>query len=127
MYIQIIYTNVLNKDSTFDYFPKNGGDPVDPPVDPTDPPVDPPVDPTDPPVEPPINPDDKKSSTATIVASVVVLAVVFGLGTVGAVFVYKKNAKVFLLSEVIENVADSVPSDVALDQMDDLKVNEIVT
>ena len=124
--IQIVYTNVLNKDSTFEYFPASGGvgpvdPPVDPPTDPVDPPVDPPTDPVDPPVDPPtdpvdppvsppidvVDPEDKQSSAGTIVASVVVLLTIFSLGTAGAVFVYKKNSRVVLVSEVICGVNES--------------------
>ena len=62
MYIQIIYTNVLNKDSTFEYYPKGGG------TDPT----------------------DLKSSTGTIVASAVVLLTLAGVGGTLATLAYKK-------------------------------------
>ena len=89
--IQIVYTNVLNKDSTFEYFPVSGI------IDPVDPPVNPPVDPTD--------PNAQQSSVGTIIASVVVLLIVFGLGTAGAVFVYKKKSKVVPVSASVYDVS----------------------
>ena len=103
MIIQAIYTNVLHKDSTFDYSPSSGVVGPDPPIDPTDPPVDPPIDPTDPPVDP-TDPENQQSSAGTIAASVIVLVAIFSVGTVGAVFVYKKSAGVRPVAEVIDNI-----------------------
>ena len=96
MIIQAIYTNVLHKDSTFDYSPSSG-------VVGPDPPVDPPIDPTDPPVDP-TDPENQQSSAGTIAASVIVLLAIFSVGTVGAVFVYKKSAGVRPVAEVIDNI-----------------------
>ena len=66
--VEFVYTNVLNKDSTFEYFPASGG-------------------------QGPVDPNDQVSSVGTIVSSAVVLAVLGGVGTVLATLAYKKIIK----------------------------------